>query len=1117
MSCGSSGRSKVFSRVKTEDEPSLKRLQVVRNEGIGGEDHGSTADTVNLKPAAASVDVPVTATKVMIGTKWLENKMQDLSAANAEEEKVEEEEAEGDNVEEEVEQQELADANKDIAEVLEDLSSQGVSSTELDLGDDSPLGHFHKVLASRKGRVHLGSRSSPAKKWKPSAGDGVEFLKKEQFTAGLIPTLRLKVESGDPVTYHDAERRAYQKYRKLKCLEEEPLPVLRPREVPIQVSNIAPIPVVPMAVGPSTQPAMIDNEGRGTNSTIAYPSVHVVEVASVRPPAYAEALANGIKRTRGKEKEDTMREDSIPSGREHKREKGETSKRRRRRRINLHDFPLGHGMSPYNLIEDLQAKGPSISWPQFFALCPQVRREMAKAISTRIPKKKGNVVRIAPVEMEDIVPTIDCFIKGTLVQKGLVDGGAQICIMTEATMHRLNLKIHKTPEVRVKMADNSRAKCLGMVRDVRVDALGVKQELDFYIMSSKGNGYPLILGRPWLIKMGAKQDWETGELICERAGKKIVYDMKEKRHEEVSHESTTSESEEDLEDTTSSSEDLSSSSEEGSSVIDVMGIRISHCLALQRAEPRSEPKGEFPPRLTSLQRKRLIKRASSYLWLDGVLYQKGKDLVCRRVPSCKEIPLILKSLHEEACGGHFAHDLTARKILHAGYVWPTLHLDVQHWCRTCHQCQINGDRKLVHGPRHPVVANGPFEKWGIDAIGRLPRTADGKLYILVAIDYMTKWVEAQSVSRVTERTVSKFVYSHICCRFGAPQEIILDHGPGFREGLLTRVCEEMKVKHQHATPYYPQSNGAVEKTNGIITKILRKMVESQEKHWDRFLDGALWAYRTTYKCATGFTPFHLVYDQEALQPIELEIPTIRAIKNEGKTEEEILADECVKWVLLDNKRFLSVETFEQQAMRRKALFDDKVKKKEILKGNLVLRQPPQQPLQGQHNHLRRAQERTDNNKDQDFEGSDKEDSPKGSEAKGPSEHEPSDQEDTSTPLDKKSKKPQFVEQILLDEAMARVEAMKKELADARAAKAAKSTKPTTMEVARKARMEKAKALQEERRRLETEKKAQEEAVAAQAAQTKEKEVVDLSGTIEHLKKIEREKHIEEQRAAQLAR
>ena len=101
----------MFSSVKTKGDPSIERLQqVIRNEGIGGEDPGSsTVDTVNLKPAA-----------VMIGTEGLENKVQDLSVANAEEEKVEEEEAEGDNVEEEAEQQEeLADANKDIVEVLE--------------------------------------------------------------------------------------------------------------------------------------------------------------------------------------------------------------------------------------------------------------------------------------------------------------------------------------------------------------------------------------------------------------------------------------------------------------------------------------------------------------------------------------------------------------------------------------------------------------------------------------------------------------------------------------------------------------------------------------------------------------------------------------------------------------------------------------------------------------------------------------------------------------------------------------------------------------------------------------------------------------------------------------
>ncbi|MCO5573952.1 hypothetical protein L7F22_027730 [Adiantum nelumboides] len=164
-------------------------------------------------------------------------------------------------------------------------------------------------------------------------------------------------------------------------------------------------------------------------------------------------------------------------------------------------------------------------------------------------------------------------------------------------------------------------------------------------------------------------------------------------------------------------------------------------------------------------------------------------------------------------------------------------------------------------------------------------------------------------------------------------------------------------------------------------------------------------------------------------------------------------------------------------------------------------------------------EKTETDKEQDSGGSDKEeDSQKEAEAKGPSEHELSDEEDTSTPLDRKSKKPRSAEQVLLDEAMARVEARKKALADARATKKAKSTKPMTMEEARKIRLEKAKALQEERRQIEVEQKAQEQA-ATQAAQSaksaKEKEVVDLTGTIELMKK--KEKHLEEQWATKLAR
>ncbi|MCO5554818.1 hypothetical protein L7F22_008353 [Adiantum nelumboides] len=136
------------------------------------------------------------------------------------------------------------------------------------------------------------------------------------------------------------------------------------------------------------------------------------------------------------------------------------------------------------------------------------------------------------------------------------------------------------------------------------------------------------------------------------------------------------------------------------------------------------------------------------------------------------------------------------------------------------------------------------------------------------------------------------------------------------------------------------------------------------------------------------------------------------------------------------------------------------------------------------------EERIDTDKDQDSDESDREDIPKEAEAAGPSEYERSDEEDTSTPLEKKSQKPRSREQVLMDEAMARVKARRKELADAMATKAAKTAKPTTMEEAKKLRMEKAKALQKERKRLEAEEGAQEEAErAAQLAREKIKDAL----------------------------
>ncbi|MCO5588517.1 hypothetical protein L7F22_042474 [Adiantum nelumboides] len=308
--------------------------------------------------------------------------------------------------------------------------------------------------------------------------------------------------------------------------------------------------------------------------------------------------------------------------------------------------------------------------------------------------------------------------------------------------------------------------------------------------------------------------------------------------------------------------------------------------------------GEVPKYLERVQRHRLVRKALSYQLIGEHLYHKGKDLVLRRVPLIKEIEKILMSCHDGVCGGHFAQEITSRKILQAGFVWPSLHRDVQHWCKACKACQQAGDRKLSYGPRFPIFAYGPFEKWGIDAIGPLPRTSTGKQYILTATDYMTRWAEAASVARITTADVSKFVLDYICSRFGTPLEILSDRGPGFRADLLDALLEYLSIKHVHSTPYYPQ---------------------------------------TSFKVSTQFTPYHLVYGQEALLPIEVELGSLRVLARETTSSKEKLEQRILDLQRLELDREAATDYYITQANKKREQFNNEIKEKKLEEGMLVMR------------------------------------------------------------------------------------------------------------------------------------------------------------------------------------
>ena len=95
------------------------------------------------------------------------------------------------------------------------------------------------------------------------------------------------------------------------------------------------------------------------------------------------------------------------------------------------------------------------------------------------------------------------------------------------------------------------------------------------------------------------------------------------------------------------------------------------------------------------------------------------------------------------------------------------------------------------------------------------------------------------------------MFENICCRFGTPLEILFDRGPGFRADLVGELMQRLKIKRRHSTPYYPQCNGLVEKVNGVICEIITKQVQMHPKHWDKKLNVALWAYKTSFKTSLG--------------------------------------------------------------------------------------------------------------------------------------------------------------------------------------------------------------------------------------------------------------------------
>lgn len=183
---------------------------------------------------------------------------------------------------------------------------------------------------------------------------------------------------------------------------------------------------------------------------------------------------------------------------------------------------------------------------------------------------------------------------------------------------------------------------------------------------------------------------------------------------------------------------------------------------------------------------------------------------------------------------------------------------------SCDTCQRAGKPlKRDFMPLNPSNAQELFERWGLDFVGQLKTSKRRCRYIVVAMEYLTKWVEARALPNNSAVSMARFIYEQIITRYGIPIQLTSDRGGHFVNHVIRLLTIKFKIFHSLSSPYYPRANGQAEATNKILVFVICKSCGVEGKDWEERLLSILWAYCMAYKVTTGHTPFQLMTDKRS--------------------------------------------------------------------------------------------------------------------------------------------------------------------------------------------------------------------------------------------------------------
>lgn len=254
---------------------------------------------------------------------------------------------------------------------------------------------------------------------------------------------------------------------------------------------------------------------------------------------------------------------------------------------------------------------------------------------------------------------------------------------------------------------------------------------------------------------------------------------------------------------------------------------------------------------------------------------------------------VIRLAHESILGGHQGIQRTTNKVT-SHFFWPGVSADITRFCRSCDICQrtqAKGRVTKVPLGSMPVIET-PFQRVAIDLVGPIfPCSESGKRYLLTIVDYATRYPEAVPLRNIDTKSVAEALLG-VYSRVGFPREVLTDNGSQFTSDVMREVSRLLSIKQLTTTPYHPACNGLVERFNGTLKSMLKKLCEERPKDWDRYVNALLFAYRETPQASTGFSPFELLYGRSVRGPLAIlkELWTEEVDEAETKTTYQYVLD-----------------------------------------------------------------------------------------------------------------------------------------------------------------------------------------------------------------------------------